>query len=70
MSDDLGEKDDVLEILANPFQPGDKAFTAITMSVRVLSYYKDGFYEVEFENGLWSNLDELILIHYSDLRRP
>jgi hypothetical protein len=61
------EKDEVLDILANPFEPGDTAFTAITMRVKVLDYYKDGFYSVEFENGLWSDNDELVLIHYSDL---
>lgn len=65
----IEEKDDVLDILANPFERGDKAFTRITHRLTILGYYKDGFYSVKFDDGLWSDTRELILIHYTDLSR-
>lgn len=62
-----GEKDEVLDILANPFEPGEKVFVDVRIEVEIVRYYKDGFYEVRFPNGMWE--DDLVVYHHSNLQK-
>jgi len=68
MSDKLDERKEVLEILSNPFKPGDMATVCVTMQVEVVKYWRDGFYQVKFPDGMWDG--DVVLYHFKDMTAP
>lgn len=63
--------DDVLEILANMFEPGTRVRDkdSKSLGITIVSYWGDGYYEVKIEH-LWEDAtDEVVVMHYSELEK-
>lgn len=65
------ERVEVLDILANSFEPGERALLYEIIEVEIVRYYGDGDYEVKFPTGVMMNCwdGETTLFHHSHISR-